>query len=63
MQIEVSSEQFERLINIVGEELEKKKRDTECFLFRLYLRLIMQAQEQGINICKNVLSVEATEQI
>lgn len=57
MQIELSSKQIERLINMVGVELDATR---EAFLLRLYLRLVTQAHEQGIDICA-VQSVEAND--
>jgi len=62
MQLELSSKQIEKLIDIVGRDLDKIKTVEEGnFLFRLYLRLVTQAHEQGIDICENVQSVEAQE--
>jgi len=62
MQLELSSKQIEKLIDIVGRDLDKIKTVEEGnFLFRLYLRLVTQAHEQGIDICANVQSVEAQE--
>ena len=63
MQLELSSKQIEKLIEIVGRDLDKIKTVSDGnFLFRLYLRLVSQAHEQGIDICKSVQSVEAQEQ-
>ena len=55
MQLELASKQIKKLIDIVGRELETTK---DAFLFRLYLRLVTQAHEQGIDICENAPSVE-----
>ena len=68
MTVEISSKQLESLIEIVGEKLDSEKNPkTGDFLFRLYLRLILQAKEQGVLEWQKLehqaaKSVEANEQ-
>jgi len=63
MTVEVSAKQLETLIEIVGEKLDSEKNPKKGdFLFRLYLRLILQAKEQGVLGWQAAKSVEANEQ-
>lgn len=48
----LSTEQVVLLLEILGRELDNAKVKTNNALFKLYIRILLQAQEQGVDIAR-----------